>query len=61
MTNVLAVAASELGYPVPFVILVKSNDRLVHPRLRLTAAQPLELQANLGDCFHGGHETAAQW
>src|SRR5690349_23554018 len=30
VTNVLAVPASKLGYPVPFVILVESNDRLVH-------------------------------
>jgi hypothetical protein len=30
MTNVLAVPTSEFGHPVPFVILVKTNDWLVH-------------------------------
>jgi hypothetical protein len=30
VTHVLAVAAPQLGHPVRFVILVKSNDRLLH-------------------------------
>ena len=30
VANVLAVPALQLGQPMPFVILVKSNDRLIH-------------------------------